>query len=130
MGDARATAELLLQKAREDLRILEGVINDRELSIDGLAFHAQQAVEKSIKSVLIVIAGDFPKTHDLLELIDLLSDQGVSIPAALENADWLTPFATVFRYTGSATDDTSSLTRDDLLTMARAAVEWAGEKVG
>ena len=45
-----------------------------------LCFHAQQAVEKSIKAVLVHHGIDFPKTHNLQVLIDLLVSNMPGIP--------------------------------------------------
>lgn len=38
------------------------------------AFHAQQAAEKAIKGVLTLVGVEFPKTHNLAALRDLLPD--------------------------------------------------------
>jgi len=37
-----------------------------------LCFHAQQAVEKSVKAVLVLRGVEFPKIHSLPRLMDLL----------------------------------------------------------
>lgn len=44
---------------------------ERESNFDAVCFHAQQAVEKYIKAFLILHRVDFPKTHDLSELLSL-----------------------------------------------------------
>ncbi len=41
-----------------------------ESPTDTVCFHAQQCVEKYLKAVLVSEAIDFPKTHDLEELMD------------------------------------------------------------
>ncbi len=109
--------------------ILTGT-GEPKITIDTLGFHAQQAVEKSFKAVLALKTGDYPKIHDLLELMDLLADHGVRLPPKLENADMLTPFATVFRYAHSATDDTAQISRSCLLELAKATIEWAKSEIG
>ena len=41
---------------------------------------------------------DYPRTHDLGLLLDLLASVDVCIPEVLLTVENLTPFATVFRY--------------------------------
>ncbi|HJW86976.1 MAG TPA: HEPN domain-containing protein [Candidatus Brocadiaceae bacterium] len=43
--------------------------------LEMLCFHAQQAVEKVVKAVLLAQGVDFPKTHNLRVLFDLLAEQ-------------------------------------------------------
>ena len=43
-------------------------------------------------------ASDYPRTHNLGALIEMLGKAGVALPADLADIDRLTPFGTVFRY--------------------------------
>ena len=43
-------------------------------------FHAQQAIEKSLKAVLFAIEIEFGRTHDLIKLAQLARSKGVSLP--------------------------------------------------
>ncbi|MEK7275610.1 MAG: HEPN domain-containing protein [Candidatus Desantisbacteria bacterium] len=45
-------ARTSLMKARQDLTVLEKLVNDEEVVDEIIGFHAQQVVEKSIKAVL------------------------------------------------------------------------------
>ena len=47
-----------------------------------IAFHCQQAVEKYIKGLLIFFDINFKRTHDIVYLIDLLSEK-IEIPDVL-----------------------------------------------
>jgi HEPN domain-containing protein len=51
-----------------------------------IGFHAQQACEKCLKAVLASVGVEFPRTHDLLRLLELLDAQGITIPA---NTQWI-----------------------------------------
>lgn len=43
---------------------------------DVAVFHAHQAVEPFVKGVLLEVVGTYPRTHDLMELLDdLLSEK-------------------------------------------------------
>ncbi len=53
-----------LNSAKDDLLIITKIIDDSSLSHQ-VAFHAQQALEKSIKAVIEEFEIDFLKTHSL-----------------------------------------------------------------
>jgi HEPN domain-containing protein len=66
---------------------------------DTVCFHAQQCVEKYLKALLVLHETDFPKTHDLAELIALLPTRSrPNLTANEESA--LTDYATGARYPG------------------------------
>jgi HEPN domain-containing protein len=90
---------MMLVLAREDLTILEEMRDVTRVSDRAVGFHAQQAVEKALKAWLALAGVDYPKTHDLQELLALLADQGVKVPDSFRNLDYLTDYAVLFRYT-------------------------------
>ena len=63
-----------------------------------LGFHAQQCAEKLLKAVLAAEGVEFPRTHSLRFLLDLLSDQGLAPPAPLHAVTELYPYAVQLRY--------------------------------
>jgi len=65
---ANAQAREWLKSGYDDLRIIEYIINDEKLT-HLVAFHAQQTVEKTIKSVLEYEGKKIPKVHKLQHLI-------------------------------------------------------------
>ena len=95
----RKNAAMMLTLAREDLAILEEMQNSVRVTDRSLGFHAQQAVEKALKAWLAFAGADYPKSHDLGELLALLADQAQTIPKAFLELDYLTDFAVLFRYT-------------------------------
>jgi HEPN domain-containing protein len=114
-------------------RVLLGLARDDDfaarslLPVEGVAdailgFHAQQAVEKSLKAVLASVDVQFPYTHDLDGLIELCRGHGLEVPDALEDADQLSPYGVGMRY--GASHDTR-LDRDQALEWSAAAIEWA-----
>ncbi len=57
-------------KAENDLKTAEHVLKlESECPTDTVCFHAQQTVEKYIKSLLVLRGIDFPKTHDIEDLL-------------------------------------------------------------
>ena len=63
-----------------------------------ICFHAQQAVEKAFKAVLISASVEFSLTHDLEELLDIFAEAGIPVPEELLYAGSLTPYAVETRY--------------------------------
>jgi HEPN domain-containing protein len=66
--------------------------------LEDLCFNAQQAAEKAFKAICIARNIDFPKTHSLVRLIDIIEEQGMSIPESIKAADILTQYAVQSRY--------------------------------
>jgi len=91
-------AVLLMRKARQDEYTVHKLIPDPSAPDEIIGFHAQQAVEKMLKAALVVSGIPWRRTHDLVELLDLLRENGVPYPAELEEVRRLTPFAVAFRY--------------------------------
>jgi HEPN domain-containing protein len=114
----------LLKAGRSDLRALEALAADPKQEDDVVGFHAQQAVEKSLKAVIITLSADLPFTHDLSFLLDILAEQTVSVPDPVAHSDWLTPWAVAARYGARAT---ASLDRSAALDAARMTVSWASD---
>ena len=102
MRHSREHAELLLRKAQQDEFALEKLIPDPASPDEIIGFHAQQAVEKSLKAVLTNSAVYYGRTHDLGTLLGLLQSNNILFPVELEEVGRLTPFATRFRYADMA----------------------------
>jgi HEPN domain-containing protein len=89
-----------LRHARSDLALAR-VERPAEVFLEMLCFHAQQAVEKSIKAVLLANEIHFPYTHDVAKLISLVKEAGIPWPEGLDQAADLTEYASETRYPGS-----------------------------
>jgi len=99
----------------------------REAFWEDLCFDAQQAAEKAIKAVLRFCGIDFPKTHDIRDLLTLLDSKGHAIPEEIWDAVDLTDYAVETRYPGP----TEPVTKDEyrkVTTLAERVVKWA-EKI-
>ena len=111
-----------LSNARSDLA-LAGLRKTKSLLYTHLCFHAQQAAEKSIKSVLIDLHIHFSRTHDLAYLLDLLP-RDISIPPSLIDLPILNKYAVQQRYPGDLPPVTAKHRRS-ALQMATDTVAWA-----
>ncbi|HVF77142.1 MAG TPA: HEPN domain-containing protein [Solirubrobacteraceae bacterium] len=113
----------LLARARDDAAAVRAVIDVAGVTDAIVGFHAQQAVEKSVKAVLASREESFPFTHDLEGLLERCAETNVEVPAQLErSAGLLTPYAVRHRYGGEPPD---LVDRQTALMLATLAVEWA-----
>jgi HEPN domain-containing protein len=65
-----------------------------------IAFHCQQAVEKYIKAILVSRQIEFPKTHSIAQLLDLVATFAPDLAVDLAGTIQLTPFGVQIRYPG------------------------------
>lgn len=129
MADS-SVARMLLHAAYADAKALDALITLPDIADGIVGFHAQQAVEKALKSVLAVHGVAFRRTHDLAELLDLLIDRHVALPPHSEKLDQLNPFAVEARYglIGRMTLARAGLTQTvaDVLAWAESALDSRG----
>ncbi len=118
-------ARTSLLKAKQDMAVLEKLVDEEEIADEIIGFHAQQVAEKSIKAILIWKAVKFRKTHDLSELIDLCIDEAIAVPQEFINIDELTPFAVEFRYDLFVESEEEPFERQEALDMVRKVWSWA-----
>ena len=71
-ADPAGQAGRWLRYAREDLRLAEATLRSPSAAPRHTCFLAQQSAEKAIKALLIFAGVDFPRTHDLDLLRDLI----------------------------------------------------------
>jgi HEPN domain-containing protein len=117
----------LLALAREDLASAEALVAADGVSAAPVGFHAQQAVEKSLKAAIALAGGEFPFTHNLGLLMRLSEDCGLEPPSQLAQADRLTPYAATVRY---GLGDPGTVDPGDALRWAALAIEWAEARPG
>ena len=102
-----------LSKSDDDLRVAEVILHG-EIGVEWAAcFHAQQAAEKALKSVLVHLGIDFPKSHSLDRLVALMPTD----IAARFDADALielTPWAVAGRYPEDIANPTTAQAADAL----------------
>lgn len=117
------TAVSLLARACDDAAAVRAIIDVAGVTDAILGFHAQQAVEKSIKAVLASHDQTFPFTHDLEGLIERCGEAGIEVPGELDRmAGLLTPYAVRHRYGG---EPPALVDRGTALALAACAVAWA-----
>jgi len=98
--DIRAVVLQWIKKAENDLKNAVHTLKlGEDCPTDTVGFHAQQCVEKYLKGLLSFRGIDFPKTHNITELVALLP-ASTPVDLAPEDQELLTDYATVTRYPG------------------------------
>jgi len=112
-----------LKRARSNLerakmgKVTEGIL------YEDLCFDAQQAVEKSLKAILIKLNQSFPKTHSIGILLKLIEETGVEIPKNINQAKLLTSYAVDARYPGDY-EPVSKEEYKEALKIAEDVFKW------
>ena len=108
-----------VEKAESDLTAAVSLLNiAKRKPTDVVCFHAQQCVEKYLKAFLAMQGIDFPKTHQIEEIIRLLPT-GVEAGLSPEEQRVLTGYAVTTRYSGAYEAITMREARDALSMMRR-----------
>ncbi len=118
-----------LNRARSNLARAKATRGVPDVYLEDICFDAQQAAEKAIKAVLVLKGVDFPKTHDIADLVSLVADSGVPVPPEIAAAAELTEYAVVARYP-SAVEPTTEEDCEAALQAAQAVFQWACGIVG
>lgn len=88
----------LFTAASNDLKALEGMLDNPNIFSDEVfGFHAQQAVEKCLKTWISILGDEYPLTHGLNVLLLRLENLGCDVDIYWELTD-LSPFGVTFRY--------------------------------
>ena len=110
----------LVAKAEKDLIAAEATLATARV-LDTVYLHAQQAVEKSLKALLALDDVEYPRRHDLGELVALVKERVREIRALEVEMVGLAPYEAAVRYDEAFAPD---------LAEAQAALEIACEVYG
>ena len=101
-GALRSLVAEWVGKADKDFQAAVRLLDQGAYFREIVGFHSQQAAEKYLKALLVRHQVEFPKTHDIGDLLDLVATIDSSTANALRDADLLTPFGVEIRYPGDA----------------------------
>jgi len=73
-------------KAERGYRAAERLLRDEDRLHDIIAFHCQQAAEKYLKAFLVRHQIEFPKSHNIRQLLSLVSRVSPEMAAVLREA--------------------------------------------
>jgi len=115
----------LLRLARRDRDTFNLLLPLPEAGVAALGFHAQQAAEKALKAVAVLLGLEVLRTHDLAALGQAILDNGMALPLTVDQLRSLNPFAVEYRY-----DDEliPSISREALTATLAVVMDWAEQK--
>lgn len=120
--DPSNLSAILLRKAEGDEAAVDRLAPDAGILDEIVGFHAQQAVEKRVKAVLVARGIDYAYSHNLSYLLDQLRSNGVERPPGEEHVKRLTQWAAEFRY---ADVPHGTLDREATVATVAAVREWS-----
>jgi HEPN domain-containing protein len=106
-----------LLKAEEDLNAAKSLMAHGGTFLSTVCFHSQQAAEKYLKAFLTRHQVEFPKTHDIGELLDLIDPIDGRLSGSLRDTVALTNYDVGVRYPS----DSPSATVNDAQQAIRLA---------
>jgi len=112
-----------LARAYSNLRLAEHG-RGKDVMLEDLCFNTQQAAEKALKAVCLFKGLDFPRTHSIVRLCDIVESSGMTIPKAVKLADILTQYAVQTRYP-SPVEEITQEEYEEALALASKVVFWA-----
>jgi len=116
----------LLNMALKDLKALRAMTSVEQFEEEIFGFHAQQAVEKVLKSWLALLDCEYPRTHDLSLLLHILEEKGEKCAPYIDLLE-LNVFAVQFRYEAFETDD-EPMNRPAIIHLVEKLI-WNVEKL-
>lgn len=87
-----------LQKAESDLLNIRNNLAAEQIPTDTVCFHAQQAIEKLLKAVLIANGRNAVKTHDLVRLLTDVSGIIPDLQQYEEQMEEISEYGVAVRY--------------------------------
>jgi HEPN domain-containing protein len=109
------SAQKFIKLAQRDLKAFQALLQHDDISITIILFHAQQTTEKLMKAILSFYNVEVQKTHDLLDIHDLLVKNLISFPFQLSILKNLNPYAVTFRYDDREIADVDVIEIQDFL---------------
>ena len=117
-----------LKRAQSDLQLGKAALKTKEVLPEDACFHAQQCAEKSLKALLLDLDIDFPKTHAIEVLLDLLKIKGIHIPENVDESFELSQYAVQTRYPGEW-EPVTKLEAKGALERAALVLNWVKAQI-
>lgn len=130
MNPSADHARALLTKAADDAYVAGLLAQDSEGPAWVLGFHAEQAVEKALKAVLSSREVVYPRTHNLVTLLELLRTNALDPPPDGDSLARFIPFGVAMRYEDAVSEDDLDIDVEWALAAVSRTLAWARGLVG
>lgn len=119
-----------LSFAKTDLEAAKSLLKLNAKFCGIVAYHAQQAAEKSLHAYLVLHERHAPKTHDLSYLVKLCSSLDSDFVVLTDRAKALDPFVVQTRYPDHYLYTLSVTGAQELVEFAQKIVEFVEQRMG
>jgi len=128
--NAREVAAALLRKADVDYEAMVAMRGRGATLAPVIGFHAQQAVEKAVKAVMVLNGLRLKRTHDIAALLYDLKEARVEGPTMRITPEALTRFAVEGRYFEVLEEPDVRSINDALFSDIEGVLAWAKAFLG
>lgn len=122
-------AQQMYVMAQKDYRALQGMLDSEQFDDEIFGFHAQQALEKGLKALLIKKGLDFERTHDLRLLLKMVETSGEKLPKTFWDIIELNSFSVQYRYEPFYTLASETINRRMLLKKVEQVMKYIGKQI-
>jgi HEPN domain-containing protein len=117
----------LLSRARDDFFVVRRLAVEPDAPGWVLGFHAEQAVEKALKAVLSCAGIIYPRSHNLVMLVELLRQAKQPLPPDAADLGQLVPYGVVLRYEDILDDEPPRCDPTWFVKVVEQTLLWATE---
>ncbi len=122
-------ARALLARARDDFYVVRHLRGEADAPLWVLGLHAQQAVEKALKSVLSSRGIEYPRTHNLVMLVEMLRRAQIGLPPDADALGLLVPFGVLLRYEDVEGAEPQQIDPEGFDGCVARTIDWAVENL-
>lgn len=98
MSDEIEVSKQWIAKAKNDLLNADNNLKAKEIPLDTVCFHCQQAAEKFLKAYLVAHGNPYPVSHDLILILEKILLLNSSAEVLRDDLALLMPYAVEIRY--------------------------------
>ena len=118
--------ESWIERAKSSYEISKTIVKSNNIYYEDLCYQSQQAVEKSLKGLLIYYGADPEFTHNIGLLLNNL-EIFTEIPEDIKLATNVTKYAVLTRYPGEY-DEITKKDYEESVKIAKDCLEWVDNK--
>jgi HEPN domain-containing protein len=119
--------ESWIERAKSSYEIAKTIIKTNIIYYEDLCYQSQQAVEKSLKGLLIYYGVDPEFTHNIGLLLNEL-EKFTEIPENIKLSTNVTKYAVITRYPGEY-DEITKENYEESIKIAKDCLEWVQNKI-
>jgi HEPN domain-containing protein len=117
-----------IDRARSNLEIANPEKISKVIFYEDLCYNAQQCVEKALKAYCIYYDIEFPKTHNIGKLFNILENAKIKIPEYIKKSSELSDYSVEKRYPGNY-EEVDEKEYKRVVKIAEDVFNWVNKKI-